>query len=122
MVLAELARVLKQSVRASDVIVRWGGEEFLIVIRFVDRALAPDIAEKVRVAVEAHAFPLPDGATLRRTCSIGVAAWPVSHRAPREVSFERVVDMADGALYEAKHNGRNAWVLVSPAFPSHSSS
>jgi len=111
-VLAELARLLRQTVRASDVIVRWGGEEFLIVIRFVERALAPELAEKVRAAVAAHDFPLPDGTLLRRTCSIGVSVWPASRFAPRSLSWERVVDLADGALYAAKKGGRNAWVMA----------
>ncbi len=112
-VLAELARLLRKSVRASDVIVRWGGEEFLIVIRFVDRAAGPQLAEKVRGAVAGHEFHLPDGSILRRTCSIGAAAWPFSRAVPRAVAWEHVVDVADVALYEAKHGGRDAWVYVS---------
>ena len=112
-VLAELARLLGRTVRASDVIVRWGGEEFLIVIRFVDRAVGPELAEKVRAAVAAHEFPLPDGTLLRRTCSIGAAAWPFSRTAPRAVPWEHVLDVADIALYAAKHGGRDAWVYVS---------
>jgi len=92
--------------------VRWGGEEFLIVIRFVDRALAPELAEKVRAAVAAHEFPIPGGTILRRTCSIGATAWPFSRSAIRAVAFEHVVDIADVALYSAKHSGRDAWVTV----------
>ncbi|MEA2569063.1 MAG: hypothetical protein QOI24_1064 [Acidobacteriota bacterium] len=111
-VLAQLARLLQQTVRASDVIVRWGGEEFLIVIRFVDRILAGELAEKVRAAVAAHDFLIPGGEVLHRTCSIGVAAWPFSRATPDAVSWERVVDVADGALYAAKRSGRNAWVEV----------
>jgi diguanylate cyclase (GGDEF)-like protein len=112
-VLIGLARLLQQTVRASDVVVRWGGEEFLIVIRFVDCLLMPDLAEKVRAAVATHEFPLPDGKMLRRTCSIGVAAWPFSRATPRQVAWERVIDVADGALYTAKRSGRDAWVAVS---------
>ena len=111
-VLAELARVLQRTVRASDTIVRWGGEEFLIVIRFVDRALASELAEKVRANVAAHEFPIPDGTILRRTCSIGATVWPFSRTASRAVAFEHAVDIADIALYSAKHSGRDAWVTV----------
>ncbi|MCU1228013.1 MAG: diguanylate cyclase with beta propeller sensor [Acidobacteria bacterium] len=111
-VLAELARLLQHIVRASDVIVRWGGEEFLIVIRFVDRILAGELAEKVRAAVAAHEFTIPGGMVLRRTCSIGVAAWPFARATPDAVTWERVIDVADGALYAAKRSGRNAWVEV----------
>jgi diguanylate cyclase (GGDEF)-like protein len=112
-VLAELARVLRQTMRASDVIVRWGGEEFLIVVRFVGRALAPELAEKVRAAVAAHEFPLPDGTLLRRTCSIGAATWPFSRTDLRAIAWEHIVDLADLGLYAAKRSGRDAWVAVS---------
>ncbi|HEX6086207.1 MAG TPA: diguanylate cyclase, partial [Thermoanaerobaculia bacterium] len=104
-VLAELAALLGRTFRASDYVVRWGGEEFLIVIRFVDRAAAPELAEKLRAAVAAHPFPLPDGTILHRTCSIGYAAWPLE-----SLTWEQVVDRADAALYAAKRGGRDACV------------
>jgi diguanylate cyclase (GGDEF)-like protein len=111
-VLVQLAKLLLHTVRASDVVVRWGGEEFLIVIRFVSRGLASGLAEKLRAAVAAYEFELPDGTILRRTCSLGAAAWPFSPTAIRAVGWERVVDVADAALYVAKHSGRDAWVTV----------
>jgi diguanylate cyclase (GGDEF)-like protein len=111
-VLVALAQLLLQTVRTSDTVVRWGGEEFLIVVRFVNRVHAAEVAEKLRSAVAAHPFQLPDGTTIRRTCSIGFAAWPFSPTAPRALSWERVVDLADAALYMSKHGGRDAWTGV----------
>jgi len=108
-VLVEVARAVTATVRTSDTVVRWGGEELLIVLRFVDRARAAEVAEKVRAAVEALEIVLPDGTTLHRTCSIGFAAWPFSREAPKALGWERVVDLADAALYIAKHSGRNTW-------------
>jgi diguanylate cyclase (GGDEF)-like protein len=116
-VLVEVARVVASTMRTSDTVVRWGGEELLIVVRFVDRAHAAEVAEKVRSAVAALEIVLPDGTMIRRTCSIGFAAWPFSPAAPRALSWERVVDLADAALYIAKHGGRNAWCGV--ALASH---
>lgn len=107
-VLVELARLLKGTFRESDHVVRWGGEEFLIVVRFVDGARAAELAEKLRSSVAGHPFILPDGTELRRTCSIGVAVWPVSPA----VSWDRAVDLADAALYEAKRGGRDRWVVA----------
>ncbi|HVE71992.1 MAG TPA: GGDEF domain-containing protein [Thermoanaerobaculia bacterium] len=104
-VLAELARLLVATFRASDYVVRWGGEEFLIVVRFVDRATAGGLAEKLRAAVAAHSFPLPDGTILRRTCSIGFSVWP-----QQGTSWDQTIDRADAALYAAKRGGRNAAV------------
>ncbi|MEO8378748.1 MAG: two-component regulator propeller domain-containing protein [Acidobacteriota bacterium] len=103
-VLEELAALMLQNFRTSDTVVRWGGEEFLIVVRFVDRNTAPELAEKLRAAVAAHSFLLPDGTVLRRTCSIGFASWPGSS------SWEGTIDLADAALYAAKRGGRNACV------------
>ncbi|HEU4888271.1 MAG TPA: diguanylate cyclase, partial [Thermoanaerobaculia bacterium] len=111
-VLVALAELLLHAVRTSDTVVRWGGEEFLIVVRFVNRVHAAEVAEKLRSAVAAHEFFLPDGTTIRRTCSIGFAAWPFSPVAPRALSWERVVDLADAALYMSKHGGRDAWTGV----------
>ena len=60
------------------------------------------------MAVAEHLFVLPDGSVLRRTCSIGVAVWPLSPA----VKWERAVDLADGVLYEAKRAGRNRWAVI----------
>ncbi|HYC58933.1 MAG TPA: two-component regulator propeller domain-containing protein [Thermoanaerobaculia bacterium] len=111
-VLVALAELLRQTFRSSDHVVRWGGEEFLIVVRFVDRTEAFAIAEKLRRAVAEHAFVLPDGTRLQRTCSIGFAAWPL----PGVTSWERTVDLADEALYAAKRGGRNAAVGADRAY------
>lgn len=105
-VLVQTAAVLRAVFRASDYIVRWGGEEFLVVARFIDRRDAPELAEKLRAAIEAHAFTLPDATVLRRTCSIGVAAFPSG------TTWEHTVAQADEALYEAKRSGRNRFVAA----------
>jgi diguanylate cyclase (GGDEF)-like protein len=103
-VLVEMAGLLRETFRASDHLVRWGGEEFLIVVRFTPRVHASELAEKLRVAVERHPFVLPDGTILQRTCSIGYAAWP----SPGTPTFDRAIAVADSALYAAKQSGRNA--------------
>ncbi|MFP5248170.1 MAG: diguanylate cyclase, partial [Thermoanaerobaculia bacterium] len=101
-VLVQMAGILRTTFRASDHVVRWGGEEFLIVARFIPRANADELAEKLRAAVESHAFALADGTVLRKTCSIGVAAFPSAR-----LTWEQVVNLADEALYAAKRGGRN---------------
>lgn len=109
-VLVQVAALLRSVFRASDHVVRWGGEEFLIVARFVDREKGPELAEKVRVAVDAHDFRLADGTLLKRTCSVGFAAYPFSTRRPRACGWQEIVEIADRGLYAAKRKGRNGWV------------
>jgi diguanylate cyclase (GGDEF)-like protein len=107
-VLAQVARALQAGSRASDVVARWGGEEFLVVSRFVDRRQAPATAERIRAAVAAHATRLPDGRTVRVTCSIGFAALPGPPETPFD--WEQAVALADRASYAAKRAGRDGWV------------
>src|SRR6185436_11380435 len=66
-VLVQVGTILRAFFRTSDSAVRWGGEEFLVVVRFVDRTHAGELAEKLRFAVESHRFALPDGRTITRT-------------------------------------------------------
>jgi diguanylate cyclase (GGDEF)-like protein len=105
-VLVQIAELLRVTFRTSDAIVRWGGEEFVVVARFVDRSEGPELAEKLRLAVESHRFALPDGTQLAKTCSIGVACWPAG-----AMSWEAVLAAADAALYTAKESGRNRWMV-----------
>jgi diguanylate cyclase (GGDEF)-like protein len=111
-VLVQFAELLREAFRPSDVLVRWGGEEFLVVSRFVDRVQASKVAERVRLRIEAHAFELPGGRTLNKTCSIGYAAFPWLPGAPEMVGWEQVVDIADVALLAAKRSQRNAWIGI----------
>jgi len=105
--LVQLSNVLTTICRESDCVVRWGGEEFLIVSRFSEREDAALMAERIRSNIERHDFTLPDGRVLKKTCSIGFACFPFFPDEPVALSWEQVVDIADHALYAAKKSGRN---------------
>lgn len=105
--LVQLAELLIKICRQSDCVVRWGGEEFLIVSRFADRDEAPFMAERIRKTMEQHLFILPDGGQLTRTCSIGFACLPFLREYPMALSWEEIINIADHALYAAKRSGRN---------------
>lgn len=111
--LIQLSEVLTKICRESDCVVRWGGEEFLIVSRFADRDEAPLMAERIRKSIEHYNFILPDGSTLKKTCSIGFASFPFLHDHHMTLSWEQVIDVADRALYAAKKSGRNRSVGLS---------
>jgi diguanylate cyclase (GGDEF)-like protein len=115
-VLIEMARRLSSSIRHSDVLVRWGGEEFLIVSRYTDRREAELLAQRVLAAVADMPFTVgPTGKTVRRTCSMGWAAFPWFPEDPRAVTYEEVLTIADRGLNRAKQSGRNCAVGMTPA-------
>ncbi len=104
-VLAEVARRLQAAVRAGDLLVRWGGEEFLVVAPDIAGPALEDLALRLLRAVGDTPVPLADGRTLPVTVSVGHAAFPLPPRA-EPVSWERALNLADMALYTAKSQGR----------------
>ncbi|MFH1177121.1 MAG: diguanylate cyclase [Acidobacteriota bacterium] len=111
--LLQLARErLTRAARSSDTVVRWGGEEFLVVARGCEPDEAPVLAERIRTMVGDDPFDLGGGRSVRRSCSLGFAALPFLITAPELFSWEDVVNLADCCLYAAKRSGRNAWVGV----------
>ncbi|MFL6709650.1 MAG: diguanylate cyclase [Massilia sp.] len=118
-VLVQMQERLREVFRESDYLVRWGGEEFLVLARATRRDEARVVAERIRHAVADREFVLPDGERLQKTCSIGFACFPFVPTAPRLLSWSEVVELADQALYLAKHGGRNAWAALysNPATP-----
>jgi diguanylate cyclase (GGDEF)-like protein len=107
--LAELAQTMREAVRDIDIVCRYGGEEFAILLPETDGEGAFVVAEKVREAVAAHAFQNGDGQrTEQLTVSIGLSTYPGT-AADREDLLRR----ADDALYVVKRSGRNR-VSASP--------
>ena len=103
---------LQRVFRQTDHLVRWGGEEFLIVARSTSRLHAADLAERARAAVADEAFVLEDGSLLRKTCSVGFACFPPAPEMPQALDWSAAIDIADAALYAVKHSGRNGWMGV----------
>ena len=108
-VLVEIKEILLECCRTSDIVIRWGGDEFLIVARDTDSGKAEILAERIRSRVEARAFSLGDGQIIRTTCSVGFASFPFVGKQPDAVTWEQVLHLADSAMYEAKQT-RNSWV------------
>lgn len=100
-VLKALAKVLKQSVRASDMVIRYGGEEFLIILQDSDSGSADRVAEKIRTEVEKLKTTVA-GVVIQKTISIGLSDFPSDSD-----TFWQAVKYADVALYRAKDTGRN---------------
>jgi diguanylate cyclase (GGDEF)-like protein len=110
LVLQQVGTILREATRDSDTVIRWGGEEFLVLARNSSRSEGSIVAERIRTRMEAHTFELGDGESLHRTCSIGFAIFPFVSDQPEALPWEQVVNLADQSLYAAKRGGRNAWV------------
>ena len=105
-VLKQLSRRLTALVRSHDLVVRWGGEEFLVLLPHTDPADAFSLAERIRAGIEAPAFRAgEDGRSVTLTCSVGIAG-----TATYPVDPDGLVARADAACYEAKRAGRNRTV------------
>ena len=113
-VLQQVSEVLRRQVRVGDYLVRWGGEEFLLVCRPSARQFVPVLGERVRRAVAEHSFDLGDGVHINLTCSIGLAESGLYLNGLQSVGWEQLVELADAALYWVKENGRNGWSALRP--------
>lgn len=96
-ILKSISKVLKKSFRTSDHIIRWGGEEFIILLNKCSLELAVDLSERIRKNVEDYS----DDEVGKITISLGVATLQ-----PNETIHE-LISRADSALYQSKRNGRN---------------
>jgi diguanylate cyclase (GGDEF)-like protein len=100
-ILRELAKIFAKNVRSSDMVIRYGGEEFIIILQDTTAEGAAEVAEKIRKAVQENKFHV-QGGVLEKTISIGMALFPTDGDA-----VWQVIKYADVALYRAKDEGRN---------------
>ena len=109
-VLVQFADRLREVFRGSDIVVRWGGEEFLALARGSPRDRAGELAGRVLEAVRSRPFQLRENKTLRVTVSIGFVVFPLDPMAPRAWDWDATLHLADGALYAAKAQGRDGFI------------
>ncbi|GAB6066495.1 GGDEF domain-containing protein [Aquifex pyrophilus] len=100
-VLRHVAQILKRNLRRMDVIARWGGEEFIVMLPNTTLENAYKVGEKLRKAVEAAPVELENGKKLKITVSVGVSSFR------NQKSLEDIIREADIALYNAKKKGKN---------------
>ncbi|QWB86307.1 Response regulator PleD [Rickettsia parkeri] len=106
-VLTMVSRILKNTLRVTDLIARFGGEEFTILLTDIDISKAIETAERVRVKIEYMNFHIEDQIEpLKTTISIGVTKYK------KEESIESFIERADKAMYEAKTTGKNKVVKL----------
>ena len=106
-VLKTIAQLMTGAIRESDIVARWGGEEFIIIAAETDARQACELAERIRLAVATHAFAHSKRQPLGLvSLSIGVATISNSTR-----DAQSLVKLADDAVYHAKDHGRNRTVF-----------
>jgi diguanylate cyclase (GGDEF)-like protein len=113
-ILQQFAQVMARLVRTGDYVVRWGGEEFLLVFRPMPRQYVSMIGERIRHAVSVQLFDIGGDQRVPVTCSVGLAEYPLFRDAQQQLGWEQMVELADAALYLVKHNGRNGWAVLRP--------
>ncbi len=108
-VLKEIAQVVKSSVREADYVIRFGGEEILVLLMDVKEGMSEEVAEKIRKNVENKTIEF-SGGVIKKTVSVGVSEFPKDC----EGKIWKCIKFADVALYRAKEEGRNRVVRFTP--------
>lgn len=105
-VLVHVADIIRGVIRHGDLPFRYGGEEFIVLLKGDDLEGATRIAERVRQEIEGKPLELDEITSIQNAASIGLACFPHHFTTAQEL-----IDAADSALYKAKRNGRNRVVV-----------
>lgn len=100
--LTEVAQVISKSVRESDFVARYGGDEFVLMLPETPAKQALQMAERVRLRIANNRFKGGVGADIYLTASFGVASFP-----EHATQAEKLIELADAAMYEAKQRNKN---------------
>jgi hypothetical protein len=119
--LLEVRDVLLETCRRSDFVIRWGGDEFVVIAKQSKPGESEALAERIRRDIANHQFKVGDGQVVRTTCSIGFAAYPLFKSRTDETNLDQIINLADNLMYESKKH-RNAWAgMLSPSTVATSS-
>jgi len=117
-ILRQVAKILLEEARSADYVVRWGGDEFLVVARELEAGAGARLASRILASLQETWFEIEaTGDSVGCRCSIGVCTFPFTREDPEIAGWEQVVEIADSAAYMAKHEGGNRWVEIAQARP-----
>ncbi|HAO92321.1 MAG: hypothetical protein A2X93_05740 [Deltaproteobacteria bacterium GWC2_56_8] len=106
-VLVEVGKILLKCVREVDTVIRYGGDEYVVILVDADYNVAMRVAERIRLTIEKHGFIEEEGLNLHITASIGIATYPIHTKDKKEL-----LKIADKAMYRAKDLSRNVVYLA----------
>jgi diguanylate cyclase (GGDEF)-like protein len=109
-VIIQVGELLQSVCREDDIVIRWGGDEFMVVGKVLDQGEVSYLAERIRETIEKYGFNIGLSQRMHLSSSIGYAMYPFAHFSPDSLSWEQVHLLADKALYKSKDAGRNTWV------------
>lgn len=115
-ILTAFAGVLRKVFRQTDLIIRWGGEEFLVVCRQSNREELPELAERCRELVNTTPFDIGLAQPIHISCSIGFSLLPLDEKQSFDAAWDLTFSVIDYTLYAAKLSGRNGWVGIIETF------
>ncbi|NVK57781.1 MAG: diguanylate cyclase [Alteromonadaceae bacterium] len=116
-VLIETQQRLKHIFRETDYLIRWGGEEFLVVTHDTPRNEAEALAERIVEVMNSCEVTVNETTEIDVTCSVGFTAYPLDKQRVDALSWQTTIAIADAALYGAKNNNRNTWLGVTSFDP-----
>ena len=105
--MSSLARILKREVRKSDLVARFGGEEFVVLLPETSLKKAGELADRICKNVESENIVVDEDVVIQLTVSIGVSSYPYHGK-----NWSEILGKADASMYEAKNSGRNKVVLA----------
>ena len=108
-ILKEVAQIIRELVRSTDVVARYGEEEFTVLLSHKGKQKALEIAERIRKTIEERIFTVPQHGDITVTTSLGINSLQITeHEGDVDDIASLFVERADRALYQAKNNGRNS--------------
>lgn len=113
-VLIEVSRRIQSAVRFDDIVIRWGGEEFLIICPLAKRIYLNQIVEKVLHSVRSSSVTIDQTTNVSVTISLGAICFPVIASIPTQFAVDKAIVLCDKALYTAKESGRNQACSILP--------
>ncbi|MDT8449291.1 MAG: two-component regulator propeller domain-containing protein [Wenzhouxiangellaceae bacterium] len=121
--LQQIGETLLATVRSSDYVIRWGGDEFLVVARHSEPAAGARLARQILAGLRTAEFGINRHDKIEGcSASIGICRFPFAAHAPEMLNWEQVVEIADAAAYLGKRDGGGCWVSIEATDASSSTS